>query len=89
MMDWYGGGVGWAAWLLMAAMMVAFWGVVVTVVVLVAHNLGRDRDRDRDTRARQRDPQEILDERLARGEIDEQEYRRRRELLRRSTPDGP
>lgn len=81
MMDWYDGDVGWTAWLTMTAMMLVFWGLVVVVVIVVARSLGSDRGERSDPSA-PRDPLQILDERLARGEIDEAEYRERREVLR-------
>jgi putative membrane protein len=51
--------------------MVVFWAVVAWVIITLA----------REPRARRR-PDEILAERLARGEIDEETYRRQRELVR-------
>ena len=59
------------AWWLMSAGMVVFWAVVAWVIVTLV----------REPRARTR-PDEILAERLARGEIDEETYRRQRELVR-------
>jgi putative membrane protein len=72
MWEWH---TGWAWWWMSVAML-AFWGFVAWVVVtLVRHG-------DRDQRA-DRGPQEILDERYARGEIEDDEYRRRSDLIRR------
>jgi putative membrane protein len=59
------------AWWLMSAGMILFWGLVVWVVVTLART-GRN-----DRRA-----EDLLAERFARGEIDEETYRRQRELLR-------
>jgi len=56
--------------------MLAFWGLVAWVAVTLV------RQGDRGGRGR-RDAQEILDERYARGEMDDDEYRRRSELIRR------
>lgn len=71
MMDgnWDGG-----SWWWMAMVMVAFWAVVVAAIVMVVR---------RPSGARRRDATDVLDERYARGEIDEDEYRRRRETLAR------
>ena len=79
MMDWYGG-VGWGGWLLMSLMMLAFWTLIVVAVVAVVRSLRRDEDRPgyRGTS----DARQLLDERFARGEIDADEYGKRRELLR-------
>lgn len=82
-MWWNGGygGPGWGGWLVMALTMVAFWGLLVVAGVAVWRTAGRGARPDRGDDL-ERTPQRLLDERLARGEIDEDEYRRRRELLR-------
>jgi putative membrane protein len=76
MMDGYGG-MGWGGWLVGSVVMLAFCAlVVVGVFVLVrgwfTGRVGFDR----------RSPGQLLDDRFARGEIDIEEYTRRRELLR-------
>ena len=76
MMGYHSGGWNGGDWVAMAVMMLAFWGVVAGVVVW-AIGSGR-RTGDRGERAA---PEQVLDERLARGEIDEDEYRRRRDAL--------
>jgi putative membrane protein len=82
MMGWYGdGGWGWAGWLVMTLMMVAFWGLVVWGLVAIFRGTTRSDDRNTDG-GRTRDPLEILDERFARGEIDAEEYRARQDVLR-------
>jgi putative membrane protein len=73
------GGVGWGAWLAMAVMMVAFWGAIAWVIVTLVRNSA---SRSQPPAERGVDPLGILDERFARGEIDDEEYRRRREVLR-------
>lgn len=74
MMGWYhDGAVGWAGWLLMTAVMVAFWAVVVFALVALFRGTASGQSR--------RTPDQILDERFARGEIDEAEYRARLEVL--------
>lgn len=65
---------GWG-WLWMSLVMIAFWGLVAWVVVTLVRQSGRQ--------PRDPDAQSLLDERLARGEIDEEDYRRRRDLIRR------
>lgn len=77
MMGWYYDGMGGGGWLVMLLVMVAFWGLVVWGVVV----LFRDTP-SRDARSEHRDSLGVLDERFARGEIDETEYRARAEVLR-------
>lgn len=67
---------GWGAWLAMSLMMLAFWGLVAWLVVALVRGPGRDGWWGRSESAR-----DVLDERFAKGEIDENEYRQRRELL--------
>lgn len=66
----------WGSWRFHWVWMVVFWGAVLGLIVwAVARLAPSDRDR-RTTTAR-----EILDERYARGEVDDEEYRRRRSEL--------
>jgi putative membrane protein len=66
----------WAGWGFHWIWMVVFWAVVIGLVVwAVARLTPTDRDGG-GTKAR-----ELLDERYARGEIDEEEYRQRRRQL--------
>ena len=64
--------------------MVLFWGLVIFGIVALVRYLGGTRDATGSTPAagRQTPPEEMLAERFARGEIDDDEYQRRRELLR-------
>lgn len=87
MMFWYDGhGGGWAWWQggLMWLAMIVFWALLIWAVYALVNGIIR---RGREPERGERQPggaQQILDERLARGEIDAEEYRRLRELL-----DGP
>jgi len=77
MMIWFGS--HWAFWQssLMSIAVLAFWVVVVWVgYAYVTSGPPRTRNRDDGTDARH-----ILDQRLARGEIDAEEYRRLRDLI--------
>jgi putative membrane protein len=74
-----GGGIGWGGWLVMVVMMVVFWGAIAWVVVTLIRHGGRPVE---PPAARAPEPLAILDERFARGEIDEDHYRLRREALR-------
>jgi putative membrane protein len=80
---WNGGGWGWgwAGWVAMVLMMLIFWGAIAWVVVAVVRHGGLTSSES--SRGEQPpDPLRILDERFARGEIDDDEYQRRREVLR-------
>ena len=77
MMGWYHDGTGWGGWLVMLVGMVAFWGLVVWAVVVLFRDTRSD-----DERSEHHDPLDTLDERFARGEIDETEYRARADVLR-------
>lgn len=69
---WTGHMGGW--WWLAVPMMIAFWTLVIwAVVMLVRRNDGAS--------ARNK-AEDVLGERFARGELDEAEYRRRRDLVR-------
>jgi putative membrane protein len=72
MWEWHS---GWAWWWMVVGMLV-FWGLVAWVVV----TLVRQGDRTRSGKGPR--AQEILDERYAKGEIEDDEYRRRSELIR-------
>ena len=72
-MMWWSDGWGWGAWLAMVAMMATFWALLIWAVL----NVTRRGEADRDSES-------ILAERFARGEIDDDEYCRRRDLLRPS-----
>ena len=92
--DWDGHGSGWGTWFGMGVMMVVFTALVVLVVVLVLRAIpasrppappaaSRDHDGGPSPSAAAVTPAErVLDERFARGDIDEQEYRSRRGVLR-------
>ena len=75
MMWYWGGGVHWWGWLLGALGMVAFWGLVVWAIWYLVTALARPQHGQRAGDAKM-----ILDERLARGEIDVAEYQRLRDL---------
>ncbi len=84
-MMWWNDGFGWGSmawggWVVMTLAMVAFWAlVIVGVAKLFRH------DRARDSASAPLPPrtgEQVLDERLARGEIDVDEYTARRAVLR-------
>lgn len=81
MMGWYG---GWGAGAWMGFGMLLFWALVIAVVIALVRSAGPGRiDRGHDTTA-DRSPAaalRVLDERFARGELNEVEYRQRRSIL--------
>ncbi|MBT1003991.1 SHOCT domain-containing protein [Paenarthrobacter sp. DKR-5] len=79
----YGWDGGWGAWgwAPMVLVMLLFWGGVVTVVILLLRR-GAGAEGPGSVAARD-DAERILNERFARGEIDETELTARRAALRR------
>jgi putative membrane protein len=75
--DMGGGGDHWWAWLIGAVVLVLLVGLIVFAVVRMS-GAGTDR-----TNVPERpSAEDVLAERFARGELDEEEYRRRRDALR-------
>lgn len=83
MYGWYDGNWGIGAWILMAVVMVLFWGGLAAVVLFIlrrpvtAHGSAW-------LRPAHHDAEKVLSERFARGEIDEDEFTARRAALRRA-----
>jgi putative membrane protein len=79
----WGYGWGWGPWFGMALGMIVFWGLIIAGVIVLVRYLGSTRaGRESETGNGQGNAEQILADRFARGEIDEDEYRKRRELLR-------
>jgi putative membrane protein len=78
MMYWNGMG-GWG-YLFMTVNTLLFWGLVVTGIVLLVRHFGGRRTGSGTAVA---GPEQILAERYARGDIDDEEYQRRLDTLRR------
>ncbi|MCC9306098.1 SHOCT domain-containing protein [Kitasatospora sp. RB6PN24] len=90
MMDWNGDGMNGWGFGLMTVGMLLFWGLLVFGAVVVARRLGHMSRRHpaAPPTAPPTDrfpPEQLLAERLARGEIDADEYRHRLEVLRTGT----
>jgi putative membrane protein len=92
-MMWYGGGWGWGGWFAMAVIMVFFWALVIAgiagIVALVHYLTGARQGHQSGQPPSPGEPgsgsrraEDLLAERFARGEIDEDEYKRRLALLR-------
>ncbi|MET9391251.1 SHOCT domain-containing protein [Streptomyces sp. NPDC006624] len=80
MMFWYTHGMSGWGWFGMSVGMVAFWALIITALVLVFRAVNQPHEHTHAPAAPT--PQQILAERFARGEIDEEEYRRRMDALR-------
>jgi putative membrane protein len=76
-MMWWGGDWGWGAWLGMSLGMLAFWGLIAWAIVILVRGRG-----EREAPPPPTSAEEILAARLAHGEIDVDEYRKRLEALR-------
>ena len=74
-MGWHMDDWSWGGWLLMTATMVVFWALVAWVVVVAIRA-------SRPPTQHIPDPERILAQRFAAGEIDEDEYQRRLDALR-------
>ena len=97
MMYWYGNGMSGWGYALMTISMVLFWGALIAAAVaLVRYFSGAgQRGRGETTAApmppaaQPPAPEQLLAERFARGEIDEDEYRRRLDVLHGRTAAAP
>ncbi len=83
MMYWYGSGMSGWGYALMTVSMVLFWGLLIVGVVALVRYFGRTPQHTAFSPNHYRlTPEQVLAERFARGEIDEDEYRTRLETLR-------
>ena len=81
MMYWYGSGMSGWGYALMTISMVLFWGAVIYGIVALVRYAGRGGQQSSDP-VQPPEPERLLAERFARGEIDEEEYQRRLAALR-------
>ncbi|GAA4488515.1 hypothetical protein GCM10023094_48510 [Rhodococcus olei] len=86
MMYWYGNGMSGWGYALMTVSMVLFWALVILGVVALIRYLTRVPQPPDSASAQRPTPEQVLAERLAHGEIDEQEYRNRLAALRGYPP---
>lgn len=85
MMGWYNdGSMGTGGWIAMILMMSLFWGAVIFAGVMIFRGTSDSRG-GRDSapadRSVYRDPMDILNERFARGELENEEYEARKAVL--------
>jgi putative membrane protein len=74
-MMWGWNDAGWAGWLFMSLMMLIFWGGLAAIIVWLIRQPQRSAGEAKPS------AMSILEERFARGEIDEEEFDTRRNTL--------
>ncbi|MCL6735976.1 SHOCT domain-containing protein [Streptomyces neyagawaensis] len=99
-MFWYGHDLGGWGWFVMSAGMILFWAALIALGVLLFRSLSGASGADKAERSTSAggantwvggpppgglSPEQLLAERFARGDIDEDEYRRRLTVLRSGT----
>jgi putative membrane protein len=84
MMYWYGTGMGGWGYVLMTVNLVLFWGLIVGGIFAVVRHFGGPGRAHQAVTWEQQTPEQILAQRFARGEIDEEEYHRRIAIVRGS-----
>ncbi|RYC03814.1 SHOCT domain-containing protein [Nocardioides zhouii] len=85
MMGWYNnGGMDTGNWIAMILMMSLFWGAVIFAGIMIFRgttNSRGDRNSAPTNQTAHRDPMDILNERFARGELENEEYEARKAVL--------
>ncbi len=76
---WWDHDIGWAGWLIMIFGMGGFWILVALLAVALVR-------RGRPIGPESTDPREILERRLARGEIEVEQYQQRLDALSKAHP---
>ena len=86
MMFWYDHNIDGWGWFAMSASMILFWALIITGGVLLFRALGRPEEHTHSPLPHAGPtPEQVLADRFARGEIDEEEYRRRLNALHTSS----
>jgi putative membrane protein len=85
-MMYYGPGMGSWGYLLMTANVLLFWGLVIGGLFVLIRYLSRSGHLPSGQSAPHRRAEAILAERFAQGQIDEEEYRKRLNVLRGAPP---
>lgn len=74
-MMWYYGGAGWLGWILMGVSMILVWGAIVFLVIWAIRSFSQP------ATPRSSTALNVLEERLAKGEISPEEFAQRKQLL--------
>ncbi|MGW7456303.1 SHOCT domain-containing protein [Streptomyces sp. NPDC054797] len=82
MMFWFDHNVSGWGWFAMSASMILFWALIITVAVLLLRALNRAPEHTHISAGPS--AEQLLAERFARGDIDEEDYQRRLAALRSS-----
>ncbi|MFF4910809.1 SHOCT domain-containing protein [Streptomyces sp. NPDC001260] len=93
-MFWYDHDVSGWGWFTMSVGMILFWAVLIALGVMLFRTLSRSDDSPTSSGTAPRRPagstaEQLLAERFARGEIDEDEYRHRLAVLHGTGDSGP
>lgn len=89
MMFWNGGGWAWWQASLMWIAMIAFWGLLIWLVYILITAAMRRPGYPGHGGQRPGDARRVLDERLARGDLDLEEYQRLRDIIDGGTGRSP
>lgn len=84
MMWWDAGPWGLGTWFMMSLMMVVFWGGLIVLLVWLVQAVRTDKNLGQLPGSPPARADAVLAERFARGEIDEDEFKRRRDVLHSS-----
>ncbi|WP_433788603.1 SHOCT domain-containing protein [Actinoplanes sp. CA-252034] len=85
-MMYYGNGMNGWGMVLMTVNSLMLWTLVIAGILAVVRYTGRDGRRGATVASHAPSPQQLLAERFARGEIDDEEYARRLGVLDTATP---
>lgn len=86
MIFWYGNAMSGWGYGLMTVGMIVFWALVVVGIVVLVRSAGSPSQHTTVPPRSVPTPREILADRYARGEIDDEEYQRPRKILDADTP---
>lgn len=81
--DWSGHGWGVGAWIVMALVMIVFWGGLAAIVVAILRRPATAHGVE-PLKPPHHEAERILNDRFAHGDIDEAEFKARRAALRRN-----
>ena len=82
MMWWGHGGWGGGSWIAMTLVMLTFWGLIIGLIVWGVRSASDKFTQAGAGQSPAASPEDVLRDRFARGEIDEDEFTHRRALLR-------